>query len=276
MDKEVFYPAKVLLFGEYTIINGGSALAIPLNTYGGNWVRHNEDTGLLNFFEYLRDLSDVDQKLVEQAISENWLFQSNIPMGCGIGSSGALTAATYDALFIKNIQAPTEIKHKLSEIESFFHGRSSGMDPLTSYLNSPILVRREEVELIDKLPDLDQLYLYDSGRKRNSKPLIEYYQMMIDADTSFKNAVLALSRFNDRIIQELIQKQDISRTFKEISEIEYEHFSRMIPNELKTIWKAGLDSDQYYMKLSGAGGGGFFLVHTKLGDSLDLDLMTLI
>jgi len=37
----------------------------------------------------------------------------------------------------------------------------------------------------------------------------------------------------------------------------------MIPADIKPLWQKGLEDDSYYFKLSGAGGGGYFLVHTR-------------
>ena len=40
----------------------------------------------------------------------------------------------------------------------------------------------------------------------------------------------------------------------------------MIPNKFDLIWKKGLNSNEYYLKLCGSGGGGYIL-----GFSLNLD-----
>ncbi len=37
----------------------------------------------------------------------------------------------------------------------------------------------------------------------------------------------------------------------------------MIPDSFKDIWKKGLDTGEYYLKLCGSGGGGFLLGFTK-------------
>jgi mevalonate kinase len=34
----------------------------------------------------------------------------------------------------------------------------------------------------------------------------------------------------------------------------------MIPEQMQKLWRYGLESDKYSMKLCGAGGGGFLLV----------------
>jgi hypothetical protein len=42
--KELVYPSKLLLFGEYAIIKGGRALAIPFSRFSGHWARAKENT----------------------------------------------------------------------------------------------------------------------------------------------------------------------------------------------------------------------------------------
>jgi len=79
-------------------------------------------------------------------------FDSSIPQGYGVGSSGALVAAIYDTYAIDKIEATEtltrdkllRLKEIFSLMESFFHGKSSGLDPLNSYLSIPILMILED------------------------------------------------------------------------------------------------------------------------------------
>lgn len=264
------FSAKVLLFGEYTIINGGSALAIPFNKYSGNWCLSENPSRLGDFFKFLSSIKGVSESKIEQAQIENWIFDSSIPLGYGLGSSGALTAAAYSAFFHEGHLGYEALQEKLAKIESYFHGKSSGLDPLASFLNKPIHVKKNKVEVLDTLLLPKQLVLYDSKKARVSKPLIQHYKMMLDADPRFKKQVTALSKFNDRIIDELISGVDLTKTFKELSLLQYEAFDKMIPASVKQIWKKGLEDDSYYFKLSGAGGGGFFLV-LAADDQLEIE-----
>ena len=81
-------------------------------------------------------------------LSKGLYFDSSIPKGYGVGSSGALVAAIYDCYALNKItvlenltrQKLLKLKSVFSEMESFFHGKSSGLDPLNSYLSLPILI----------------------------------------------------------------------------------------------------------------------------------------
>jgi len=40
------------------------------------------------------------------------------------------------------------------------------------------------------------------------------------------------------------------------------NFKPMIPKSFHNIWRKGIDSNQYYLKLCGSGGGGYILGFT--------------
>lgn len=271
---EILYPAKVLLFGEYTVLNGGSALAVPLRRYGGHWSQQESPLDLMDFFHSLLEFPNAKKDDIKEALEQRWSFDSNIPVGYGIGSSGALTAASYDRFFEKSLFSHEELKVLLSKIESYFHGISSGIDPLTSYLNSPIVVKKNQVTEYEDLPIGNKLFLYDSGIERNSKPLIATYKQKLQDSASFQDAVYGLSRFTERVIGEVVRDEPYDKSFKEISIIQLEHFHEMIPDPVRKVWGEGLTSGKYYMKLSGAGGGGYFLVY-KNAENIDLKIVDL-
>ena len=43
----------------------------------------------------------------------------------------------------------------------------------------------------------------------------------------------------------------------------YENFQPMIPKLYRDLWKEGIDTNSYYLKLCGSGGGGYILGFTK-------------
>jgi mevalonate kinase len=58
---------------------------------------------------------------------------------------------------------------------------------------------------------------------------------------------------------------DFLNHFSDLSKLQYVYFEKMIPQNLKEIWLTGLESKEYYMKLCGAGGGGFYLLYSATG-----------
>ena len=89
---------------------------------------------------------------LKRDIDQNLHFDSSIPQGYGVGSSGALVAAIYDhyaddkITVLENLtrEKLLRLKSIFSKMESFFHGKSSGLDPLNSYLSLPILINSKD------------------------------------------------------------------------------------------------------------------------------------
>ena len=163
MKGPLFY-SKILLFGEYGIIKDSKGLSIPYNFYNGALKKDNNPTeeaiksnkNLKSFVTYLQSLDTslvaFDFEKLKNDVESGMYFDSSIPQGYGVGSSGALVAAIYDKYaqnkitVLENLTREKLLKLKVifSEMESFFHGKSSGLDPLNSYLSLPILINSED------------------------------------------------------------------------------------------------------------------------------------
>lgn len=263
------FHSKLLLFGEYTIIDGGSALSVPLHFYFGKWHESPSKTDLSDFFSYLKGLNGYNKGLIQKAEQANWVFKSNIPQGYGLGSSGALTAAAFEAFYTNKNLGPEEIMTELAQAESFFHGNSSGLDPMTSYFNLPILVQGSRKHVIDKIDIGESFFLLDSKIERNTKELVAWFKQKKKSDTSFENALTKLNKLNELAISSILcsNTSGIHKAMKAISILQYEHFKRLIPEHIFELWSKGIKDEAYYIKLSGAGGGGCFLAW---GDSSSL------
>jgi len=94
------YPAKILLYGEHTVLRGGRGLAVPYPGLSLKWWSQSKpDERLLAFVEYLK--ATVPQGLLKTDLLKNhllagWQLSGNIPTGYGLGSSGAVCAAIWD------------------------------------------------------------------------------------------------------------------------------------------------------------------------------------
>ena len=54
-------------------------------------------------------------------------------------------------------------------------------------------------------------------------------------------------------------KKALVANFKKLSLFQYHHFTPMIPPLFRGVWSKGLVGEDYYLKICGSGGGGFFL-----------------
>ncbi len=288
MKGPLFY-AKILLFGEYGIIKDSKGLAIPYNSYQGalkvsknlSAKAKNSNQKLLAFYTYLEGLKsdNVQLRLEEfkQDIDKGMYFDSSIPQGYGVGSSGALVAAIYDKYadnkitVLENLTRDKLLKLKttFSQMESFFHGKSSGLDPLNSYLSLPILINSKDNLEATGIPSQKEgkgaVFLLDSEIIGETEPMVtifmnkmknEGFRKMIDED---------FARFTDSCIENFLQgdAKALFGNVKKLSKVVLKHFKPMIPATFHHLWQQGIDTNAYYLKLCGSGGGGYILGFTK-------------
>ncbi len=270
-------PAKILLFGEFTTINGGDALAMPLALFQGQWKRGNDpklQRDLAQFSAYLEKLNYdfFEADLFQSDLEKGWYFDSNIPEGYGVGSSGALIAATLkkygDNDFLKSLPL-TELKKIMAEIEGYFHGASSGTDPLVCYIGKTILIKGNgEIITLEnwKKPQTDyQLFLLDTNHPRKAEPLIKWFLEQNEKTAFQSNIRPQLLTINKQAIDAFLLNdyENLWSVMSKMSQLQFEYLPGLIPDFLKAAWQMGLDSDLYKMKICGAGGGGFMIGMTR-------------
>lgn len=286
----LFY-SKILLFGEYGIIKDSKGLSIPYNFYNGALkieknltTEHKTSNGhLQRFANYLKEnaseLVVFDVEAFQKDIDNGLFFDSSIPQGYGVGSSGALVAAIYDKYasdkitVLENLTREKLLKLKaiFSFMESFFHGNSSGLDPLNSYLSLPILIHSKDNVETAGIPSQEQhqekgaVFLLDSGIVGETAPMVNLFMEKLKQE-GFRNVMKEqFVKHTDACVEDFL-KGNVSSLFtniKSLSKTVLENFSQMIPTEFHQLWKKGIDSNDYYLKLCGSGGGGYILGFTQ-------------
>jgi mevalonate kinase len=267
---QTFYPSKLLLFGEHTVLQGSQALAMPLPKFGGQWQFSDDKTlqyNLNDFMEYLNNLVEKGEVMLDTEgaaamLSQGLYFKSNIPNGYGIGSSGALVAALYDAFCDHKTDNLTELKTILGKMESFFHGASSGFDPLICYIGKPILIKKDRsLAILEQVKTDIFVFLLDTGVPRKGENMIRLFTEK-SQNSLFKDLIINDLLPNiDEAIASFLQNQSnlLFDTVHKISLFQYRFFPEAIPLAYKNVWLEGLSSEAYKLKLCGSGGGGFIL-----------------
>jgi mevalonate kinase len=278
-----FY-SKILLFGEHTIINEGHALATPLRHYCGTWqildkAENNLESnkGLKKLAQYLEEhsrkkqlLLPIDIEAFQTQLGKGLYFHSNIPKGYGVGSSGTVCAAVYERFgqnkLPKNQLHP--LKKGFAQMESFFHGSSSGIDPLICYSNQSIFFQGKEhfkPVSIPNLPSPYSFFLLDTTLPRSTGPLVQYFQNRLKTPSFRQRVELELMEYNEDVIAALLQKEwaVFEDSFQKISFFQFKYLKPMIPENLHSVWAEGLSGNAFKLKLCGAGGGGFMLGLSK-------------
>lgn len=292
MKSPLFY-SKILLFGEYGIIKNSKGLSIPYNFFKGtlkipqtpSQTTETSNQSLKAFAQHLEklqkegpELVSFDLSLLEKDLDSGMYFDSSIPQGYGIGSSGALVAAIYDKYALRKITVTEELTRekllKLKEIfgkmESFFHGASSGLDPLNSYLSLPILITSQKDIVSADIPSQNPdgkgaVFLLDSGFTGETAPMVQIFMEKMKQQ-GFRNMIKhQFIKHTDACVEDFISGnlKSLFGNLKHLSRVVLRHFKPMIPPKFHQLWKKGIETNQYYLKLCGSGGGGYILGFTR-------------
>ncbi len=292
MKGPLFY-SKILLFGEYGIIKDSKGLSIPYNFYNGalkvdknsSDIAKKSNKNLAKLAAYLQQLQCKNEALaifditaLQQDIKNGMYFDSSIPQGYGVGSSGALVASIYDKYaknkitVLENLTRKKLLKLKaiFGQMESFFHGKSSGLDPLNSYLSLPILINSQNNIEPTGIPSQEKngkgaVFLLDSGIEGKTAPMVHIFMEKMKQE-GFRNMLKEqFTKHTDACVDDFL-KGNISSLLgnvKQLSKVVLSNFKPMIPEQFHALWKKGLETNDYYLKLCGSGGGGYILGFTE-------------
>lgn len=292
MKGPLFY-SKILLFGEYGIIKDSKGLSIPYNFFKGalktedpNSERAKKsNSALREFVGYLEmvqknspDLVTFDFESLKRDVNAGMYFDSSIPQGYGVGSSGALVAAIYDKYATDKItvlenltrEKLLKLKRIFGKMESFFHGKSSGLDPLNSYLSLPILINSKDNIESTSIPSQHTqgkgaVFLLDSGITGETAPMVQIFMEKMKQEgfrSMLKNQFI---KHTDACVEDFVNGnvKSLFGNLKQLSHVVLDNFKPMIPQKFHQLWKQGIESNDYYLKLCGSGGGGYILGFTQ-------------
>ncbi len=219
--------------------------------------------------EILCQIPGLDVPQLKRDLLFGLFFRSDIPVGYGLGSSGALCAAIYDRYCRVKTTAPAELKVLFARMESFFHGSSSGIDPLTSFLNKPLLIRNKTEVAIAPMTAWNEaqpvVFLLDTQLPRHTGTLVQWFlEKSGEADFSEKLKTEMLPA-HEAMVQAWLDADAGAfwPNLHRVSRFQFNHFHPMIPSTVKDFWRQNLDNEDVAIKICGAGGGGFMLGFSK-------------
>ena len=273
------FNSKLLLFGEYGLMFDAMALTVPFKRFSGSLdfdtdhLHQESCSEIRKFYAFLNTPGGqkmhypFDLQKFKDDLEKDLYFNSNIPQGYGLGSSGALVAALFSRyaapLVPEEALSADLLKVDFAHLEAHFHGKSSGLDPLVSFLNRPLLLDSKKVVqpvLLDLAQTGLSFALIDTQTTGPTGPLVEYF---IDQMNATKFATTFATQFlpaNNGSIESLL-RNDPSTFFSFLEQLirfQLEHFGRMIPLNFHALISDAL-SQEVFIKLLGSGGGGFLL-----------------
>jgi mevalonate kinase len=284
------YPAKILLFGEYSILAGSEAIAFPYPDFSGcleyaciqkeqSISAGESQKTLIQLYSHLEKINidskeeNISLELFRKDMISGVFFNSNIPRNYGVGSSGALTAAIFERYVDQSgLHNTHEILAILSRIESFFHQKSSGIDPFVSLNNVATHVFNGEPRIVEL--DLNWLtqnlniFLIDSEIEGSTKQLMDK-GFVEKIHTEYIN-------LNNSIIHQILNKnpENLYKQIAKLGEEQLSLFTDLFPPAIMPFAAEGINTGEYVIKLCGSGGGGFFLLFSNSKDVPDEIIQT--
>jgi mevalonate kinase len=277
----MFHPAKLLLFGEYSVLKGSRALAVPLSLFRGSWKyapNPHFQHDLVQLAQYLKEKVENSNDFLNtdgflNHLSKGLYFDSNIPRGYGAGSSGAVCAAVYERFGIFKTNDIAELKQIFAKMENYYHGNSSGFDPLISYLKRPVLINTDKsLQSVELKPNTGlKIFLIDTKQPRKTEPLVQLFLekcKVAEFDTAIQEQIAPKM---NQTLDAFLNQNTVSffENLHQLSALQLQYLSDMIPNDFKPLWKDSLNQSDFKLKLCGAGGGGFILGFAKNKDAID-------
>ena len=277
------YYSKVILFGEYSMIFDATALVIPLKRFSAQWQFPQSrnlasslpsNQSLKQFCKYLsenQELSNLfDFQSFDKDLNGGLFLASNVPSGYGLGSSGALVAAVYDRYAIQKTEDYLQLKTCFGQMESYFHGSSSGIDPLQCYLGQPFRITPKGAQILsDEFLKKDiRICLIDTKIKSNTKPLVEHFKAQRETPEFLSRFQAAYSPNIKTCIETMIScdKDLFFKSLKQLAKGQLQFLRPMITDNTLDLFTSDYDFN-FGVKISGSGGGGYVLGFTDEVDA---------
>ncbi len=273
------FPSKILLFGEYIVLYGANALLIPYRKYHGKLafahplskVQKESNIILHDFSSFLKRKAvyGLNFTILEKDLSQGLFFDSNIPQGFGLGSSGALCAALYKKYSIKNYSFahPLMFKNFFSSLESYFHHHiASGLDAMACFFQKDFLYSRGNFFFIRHcLKKRINIFLLNTKKQAKTKEVKNIFENKILKKYIHNNWINIFVKMNNMCIKNILNYSihDFWPALFALSQFMLQHFQALIPSQFHDIWAYGLSTKAYGLKLCGSGGGGYLLGFTK-------------
>jgi mevalonate kinase len=191
-----------------------------------------------------------------------------------MGSSGALCAAVYEEYSRNKIILSENpdfdnlllIKKELAAMESWFHGTSSGIDPLCIFCNKPLFVSENDHIKTWEIENIRShglhAFILDTGLKGNTGDMVTAFRNKLQGQSLRESFTEQYIPLVNEVADQFVNGQPDYDLLVQLSLFQWRIFHDMIPEKLWRVWEYGFDWEYYACKLLGSGGGGYILGFT--------------
>ena len=247
-----FYPGKVILTGEHSVVFGWPAVLASLSRGITASVQEGQLSQEQQADLYLQHLIKIFQDFTHQS-KLNFALQisSNLPAQSGLGSSAAFAAAVLSALadFYQHPLEQEQLYQLVWQAENFIHGRSSGADPSIVVRGGLQVFRQGQAKQI-LVPSLarETFFLIDSGLAVESTGEM---LSQVAGSPSHLDLIAQIGTLSEKMISDLEQDRFKPEFFKQNQKLLEE--LGVVGEQAKKIIKR-LQQFGATAKITGAGG----------------------
>jgi mevalonate kinase len=137
-------------------------------------------------------------------------------------------------------------------------------------LSIPILINSKDNIEATGIPSQNTqgkgaVFLIDSGIVGETAPMVNIFMENLK-DKGFRKMLQEqFVKYTDACVENFLggDKKSLFSNTKKLSKVVLNNFKPMIPEQFHHVWQKGIDTDDYYLKLCGSGGGGYILGFTQ-------------
>lgn len=265
--------AKIILFGEHSVVYGHPAIAMPLPTLRMTARAVPTDgpstlTGLgwsgplaqapARFASIARAASVAASFAGHPDAGLNISTDAEFPPERGLGSSAAAAGAVIRAV-LDAFDTPAtreEIFSLTQEAETVAHGRPSGLDAVATSADAPVHFQAGVVTALDVVPDA-WIIIADSGVEGSTRETVDHVRHRYDTDRAATTAALdRLGEITGEVVTAL-RARDAAAVGRRATEAHRLLAGLGVSNEqLDTLVTAAVRAGALGAKLTGGGRGG--------------------
>ncbi len=252
--------AKLILFGEHSVVYGQPAIAVPLRSIRLKVELKKSSQDNVS----LKGVNASDSKRVLSALliarqQHNIHYHlrlgiySGIPLKCGLGSSAALSVAVTRAL--SKSKEPSTVAAAALELERVFHGTPSGIDVAVSAYEKPVFFIRGKKPIFIRIRPM-WILVANSGSRMHTKKVVQQVRMRLQQNPALWQAIRNMGAIA-ATAKNALAKGDIKKLGRLMNLNQtYLKWLGVSSPKLEGLIKSALGSGALGAKLSGAGRGG--------------------
>ncbi len=290
----VTVPGKIILSGEHSVVYGYPAVVAAIDRVLTLSVEFQEDILYTPFAKILKEFPQIGVVEVANFLNssqsglKNVTLQSEIPVGCGMGSSAAFAAAvSFICLYLAKQPYDREnINHHAFLLEKQAHTNPSGIDNTIVVHGGVIKYQKNAdgttIQESLKLPrNLENIFALNTGKPQESTAeMVQIVRSRLETDPQTHDALQKIGAVTEQILDRLLSSTSNPKSLGLLFQ-KNQHLLEKIgvvgadaQKRIRSLEKNGI-----FAKISGAGGSqgesGIIIAYQNKREYRDTDFFPL-